>query len=230
MIPVAEQQPPNDFDEKVTTKAREFLVKYPKPTKKQIDRKPYWRFALDDLYRSYGRICAYSGLWCQRDAATVDHFLPVAEICKQQPRLAPELAYDWHNFRLASPSMNREKRDYMDVVDPFTILPHSFVIDFPSMMIKAGPDLPGSDKEKVNATIKRLKLNTKERYKGYRLKLIREYCREVREFKDGLQQAFFHLERMAPFIAYELKRQKLTEKIIEMVVDSPRSRQNKAKS
>ena len=111
--------------------------------------------------------------------------------------------------------MNTEKGDYMDVVDPFTVKPAWFVIDFPSMVIKSGTDLAPADKAKVEATISRLKLNRIEkRYIEYRRELIRKYCDKARKW-GGIEHALEILDDMAPFIVFELKRQELTEKIVE---------------
>jgi len=213
MIPVQKRNEPVDFVEKVTKKADAFLRKMPNPAKKDIDARPLWRNALDDLYEAYEEACAYSGLWFHRDAVSVDHFIPVNDIW----RMNPKAAYEWDNFRLASRSMNTEKGNHRDVADPFHIGPAWFVIDFPSMLVKSGSDLAPTDKAKVDATIRRLKLNNIEKkYITYRRKLIRYYSDMVGEWGE-IEPAFAHLRKMAPFIASELERQALTEKIVEMM-------------
>lgn len=212
MMPTAEKKEPKDFSKKVTEKADAFLNKTANPTRKDIDNRPYWRNALGDLYKDYEEVCAYCGLWFHRDAVTVDHFIPVCDIWNRNPKLA----YEWSNFRLASRSMNGEKGRSRDVLDPFHIGPGWFVIDFPSMIIKSGPGLSTSDKAGVEATILRLKLNIKEKYINYRRKIIRQYFDMVMKWEE-FGQALDSLERMAPFIAYELKRQSLTEKIVKMM-------------
>ncbi len=201
MIRVEPRPAPENFDEKVGAPARAFLRKTPSPGIEELRNRPYWRNILDDLYVTYGKVCAYSALWCTRDGATVDHFLPAVE--------NPQRAYDWNNFRLASRSMNSEKRDFQDVVDPFIIAPGSFVMEFPSLMIKSGPDLTPSDAEKINKTINRLKLNKKEKYINYRREWLCAYC-------DG-DISFAFLNERAPFIAYELNRQKLKDNISDIM-------------
>jgi hypothetical protein len=213
MIPVARQKEPGNFAEKLGKKADAFLKNIPEPTKENIDSRPWWRYVLDDLFGAYGRLCAYCGLRFQRDAVCVDHFTPISKIWRTNPKGA----YEWSNFRLASQSMNNEKKDYQDVVDPFHIEPVWFVIDFPSMIIKSGPGLAPADKAKVDATILRLKLNNIEkRYIHYRRELIRKYCDMARKW-GRFQPALDVLDDWAPFIAFELKRQALTEQIIEML-------------
>ncbi len=209
MIPVTPKQEPKNFYEKVTRKAEAFLMEIPKPAKKQIDAKGYWTDALDELHSLYDETCAYSGLWCQRDAATVDHFVPRAAIWESNPMMA----FEWSNFRLASNSMNSAKREYRDVVDPFKIDWGWFVIDFPSMVVKSGTGLDAAEKVRVEATISRLKFNDlKKRHIHYRRKLIRRYCESCKKWNSE-GPALDELQRMAPFIAYELERQKLTKEI-----------------
>jgi len=211
VIPVKKQKEPADFAAKVTRKALAFLARVPNPTKGDIDARPWWRNALDDLYKTYGEVCTYSGLWFQRDAVSVDHFTPIGALWKDNPTAA----YEWDNFRLASRSMNFEKGDYTDVVDPFTIKPFWFVIDFSSMNVKSGSDLSSEEKARVDATIKRLKLNDiKKRYITFRRKLINEYCDKARKWKHT-GQALEVLNEKAPFIAFELKRQGLEKKIVK---------------
>jgi hypothetical protein len=110
---------------------------------------------LDDLKSEYKNVCAYSGLYILGGEQTVDHYVPRAKTWKTDPMMA----YKWSNFRLASWSMNYEKGESMEVVDPFKIDYGWFTIDFDNMFIKSGPQLKPADKADVDATILRLKLN-----------------------------------------------------------------------
>jgi hypothetical protein len=212
MIPVAPQPEPANFHKDVTQKANAFLKKNSIPGIKAISNRHYWRNALGDLHEAYCRICSYSGLWCPRDSATVDHFVPIHALAHTNPRMA----YEWENFRLSSRSMNSEKYKFRDVLDPFTIEAGWFVMDFPSLFIGSSPDLNEEQTRQVKDTIRRLKLNKKEKYIKYRQEFLLEYC-EL--FKDcgKIEPALNYLERKAPFIAYELKRQELTVKVIKMM-------------
>ncbi|NIM13021.1 MAG: hypothetical protein GTO45_12915 [Candidatus Aminicenantes bacterium] len=212
MIPVPKQPEPENFAETVTKKADAFLKKKNSPTGKEIHNRPYWRNALDDLYKAYNKVCAYSALWFPRDAVTVDHYIPISVIAQSNPGLA----YDWNNFRLASRSMNTEKGKFQDVLDPFLIEPGWFAMEFPSLIIKSGSDLSPGCRGKVEATIKRLKLNEKEKYIEYRHEILWDYCLLCSEY-DNIDPIFNHLEKRAPFIAYELKRQGLTKEIVYMM-------------
>jgi hypothetical protein len=212
MIPVQKQPEPGNFTEIVTKKANKFLNEKPSPTGKEIHNRPYWRNALDDLYKSYSKVCAYSSVWCPRDGVTVDHFIPVSGLKYSNPKLV----YDWDNFRLASRSMNTEKNRFQDVLDPFLIKPGWFVMDFPSLIIKGGAGLSSQNREKVEATIKRLKLNAREKYIEYRWEILWDYCELCSQY-DDIEPILKHLERKAPFIAYELKRQDLTKQIAKVM-------------
>jgi hypothetical protein len=70
--------------------------------------------------------------------------------------------------------------------------------------------------DKVETTIKRLKLNEKEKHIEYRLEFLCDYCELCRQY-GNIEPAWRHLEKKAPFIAYELKRQGLTKKIVHMM-------------
>lgn len=113
MIPVRPQPEPHDFSEKVRIPGDRFLRSVPKPNAGKFSRHAYWRSVSEDMRRAYAGVCAYSAIWCSRDAATTDHFIPTSK--------SPELAYEWYNFRLAGRSVNAEKRDFQDVADPFTL-------------------------------------------------------------------------------------------------------------
>ncbi len=213
MIPVKKMPAPPDFASRVAQNANTFLSRTPNPTPADIRNKPYWRDVLDDLHERYNEICAYSALWCPRGMATVDHYKPIHVCVAKQDY---QSAYEWDNFRLASYSMNTEKNLWEDVCDPFLIEIGWFVLDFPSLMIKCGSSITPTDREKVEATIKRLKLNQNAKYIEYRLGFLRDYC--LLCLGDcPIETAFKHLELKAPFIAFELKRQDLVQKIIQMM-------------
>lgn len=211
MIPVEMKKEPGDFAEKVTKEAEDFFKKIPNPRKKDIDNRPYWRYALDDLISEYRNVCAYTGLYILGGEQTVDHYVPRVRTWKTDPMMA----YKWSNFRLASWGMNREKGESLEVVDPFKIDYGWFVIDFDNMFIKSGPRLKPADKVDVDATILRLKLN-KGKYHDYRLGLMLFYYDSVVS-GGNIGQALHYLEWIAPFIAYELKHQNCTEKVLEII-------------
>lgn len=202
MIPVVEQSEPSVFAVQVGQPGAAFLKNTPNPT--SWTNREYWRRIIPDLWRAYDGICAYTCHWIPPDvgAATVDHFLPKSTY--------PHRAYDWRNYRLATPKVNRHKSNNLDVVDPFTLSPGWFVLIFPALLLKPGEHLSLGEKQQVQKTIARLKLNDDEALINSRLRWVLEYCdREI---------TFSHLRRRAPFIAYEIERQQLEHSIRSMFV------------
>ncbi|MFN7528436.1 MAG: hypothetical protein ACK5QA_13580 [Dolichospermum sp.] len=197
MIPVKPQPEPDDFDEKVRQPGLVFLSKVPNPKTEDWKKHDYWVKSLPDLYTSYNKICAYSAQWIPRPegSPSVDHFLP------KSPK--PELAYEWHNFRLACLSLNQRKGTQLDVIDPFELPVNSFILDFPSLIIKPNPELLYPLKGRVISTINRLELNDYDKCIDGRLEWLKTY------YEDN--SSFDSLKRKAPFIAYELERQGLVE-------------------
>ncbi|MBD2279723.1 hypothetical protein [Aphanizomenon flos-aquae] len=197
MIPIKPQPEPDDFDEKVRQPGLAFLSKVPNPKTEDWKNYDYWRRSLPDLYTSYNKICAYSAQWIPRPegSPTVDHFLP------KSPK--PELAYEWHSFRLACLSLNQRKGTQLDVIDPFELPVNSFILDFPSLIIKPNPELLYPLKGRVISTINRLELNDYDKCIDGRLEWLKTYYEH--------NSSFDYLKRKAPFIAYELERQGLVE-------------------
>jgi hypothetical protein len=201
VIPVSQQPEPTDFESRVRLKGIVFLHTAPRP--KVWNSREYWRDSLRDLYVAYNKVCAYSAQWIPwiEGSPTVDHFTPKS--------IKPELAYEWSNFRLSCLKMNARKRDFLDVLDPFQIEPEWFILDFPSLLIKASVDLEEPIKSQVRSTIKRLKLNDDDDCVKHRQDWLLRYC----EGKIN----FDFLKETAPFIAYELERQDLVESIAHIM-------------
>ena len=200
VIPIQLQLEPPDFAQKVRDPGLKFLAGVPTPQGKDAWKsRDYWRKALNDLYVAYGHICAYTAIWIPKPAGipTVDHFIPKS--------IDPGKAYEWSNFRLACHTVNTWKASYQDVLDPFHLGDNWFVIDFYLLEVKPNLNLDSEVQEKVCATISRLRLNGPE-CRGNRENWFNEYC-------SG-NITFNYLKRRAPFIAYELERQKLAHTII----------------
>jgi hypothetical protein len=197
MIPVESQPEPPNFENKVKISGLAFLQQCPHPT--NWKNHEYWRNSLDDLYTSYNQICSYSAHWIPRTegSPTVDHFIPKS--------INPNLAYEWSNFRLACLRMNARKWIFQDILDPFKIQYEWFLLDFPSLLIKANSSLEESIKTQVISTIKRLKLNDDDGCVKQRQDWLMAYCKG--------EITFDFLNKTAPFIAYELNRQNLINSI-----------------
>jgi hypothetical protein len=196
MIFVQEQPEPADFGIKVRSPGQAFLVTVPSPSNKQFKAERHWRHCLQDLYAAYDGVCAYSAHWIP-PKGTVDHYLPKSSV--------PRQAYEWSNFRLCLDKINNYKDDKSDVMDPFRIQNGWFVIDFATLFIRAEDTLADYLKIAVDATIARLKLNDDNDLVQERFNWVERYSND--EFP------FEHLLRRYPFIALELERQNLKERI-----------------
>lgn len=202
MIPVQLQPEPSDFNQKVRVKGLDFLSQNSNPDSKAWKSRSYWTAAINDLYTAYNQICAYSAHWIPRceGALTVDHFIPKS--------IAPDQAYEWSNYRLSCQLLNSRKREFQDVLDPFIIQPGWFVLNFPSLHIKPGLNLDAHTNQRVISTINRLKLNDEDSCIQSRESWLIPYCQE--------KYPFSFLKEKAPFIAYELERQQLVDKVLSI--------------
>jgi hypothetical protein len=192
-----EMQPePERFYKKVQKKGEDFLATCPHPNGKEWDRHSYWRKFIPDLYDAYHGICAYTCIWTPFDTGwkTVEHFLPKENY--------PEEAYKWSNYRFVCGTMNGRKSDYEDVLDPFQLQDGWFEMHFTSLQLKPGKKLNEEAATCVRKTIKRLKLNESACIRGRKDWLL-PYLQKKYDIS--------HLEERAPFLAYELRRQKVMD-------------------
>lgn len=211
MIPVACKPEPESFQAKVREPGQKVLDKLarrdaeavaqgkPKPKRDPAkDYKPYWRDCLDDLYESYGGICAYMAQRIHRSTGskTVEHMRPKKEY--------PELVYEWSNYRLVCGTMNGRKSAAETVLDPTQIREGWFQLDMSLLTVKANADLADDIRTKVELTIETLKLN------DYECRMARaEYYEPF--LRRGLDED--QLLHWAPFMAGEFRRQGLKREI-----------------
>lgn len=195
MIRVTPQPEPENFDRDVRQKGRKKLEELqidatsPLPSKTKLPN--LWKKVASELRERY-RFCAYTNIECPPCEGDVDHFKPKSQY--------PALAYEWSNYRLALPAINRRKRDYEDVLDPFEIKNEWFELNTLDGSIHPSAKASKTLREKILAMIERLRLNN-PRYCGKRLAFIKYY-----EDKKITAQ---YLKENAPFIYYALRRQKL---------------------
>ncbi|MDM8526991.1 hypothetical protein QUF58_02160 [Anaerolineales bacterium HSG24] len=194
MISVQPQPEPEEFNKRVRTPGNRFLTETPAPTSNQWKGKDYWRRVLPEMRRGYKGICAYSAHWIPHSTGnhSVDHFVPKVQ--------APQLAYEWSNFRYVATRFNSRKGT-RSILDPFTLAPNWFILDFTSLYIKPNPDLLPEQKQAVADTIACLKLNEDD-------DLVAEREAWVYEYRIG-EMSFSYVRKRAPFIAHELERQGL---------------------
>lgn len=154
----------------------------------------YWRNALPDLLKAYDRRCAFLAMHIEQATGnpTVDHLLPKSHHWQQ--------VYEWDNYRLCAAGINAKKRDLAGIVDPFLCKNGWFALEFVAFQVTAGPSAPASEHKKITETLKLV--NTLDC-----LKAREEY---VVSYQEG-HITLAYLERRAPFIAAELRRQSLLQ-------------------
>lgn len=192
------QPEPEDFYEKVKKDGEAFLARNPKPeTSAQWKNKEYWRQAIPDLKQAYRNVCSYCCLYIHRvtGGPSVDHYISRYK--------SPKHAYEWSNFRLACALMNSRKGVSEDVIDPFLLKEDWFTIDFTTFMMMPSDNLNDDEKKQVMDTINRLQLNEDDACVEARKEYVDQYI------SGDTKGNFAFLEKEAPFIAYEMKRQGL---------------------
>lgn len=156
-----------------------------------------WRDALPDLREAYGNLCAYLALYIHHATgnATVDHFVSRGKDWR--------LVYEWSNYRLCSGVINGHKTDRDIALDPCAIDAGLFGLELTELQVIPGPAARDAMHTTVIDTIEALGLNRQE-------------CRKAREeyvedYRLGPPEgiALERLERHAPFVAHELRRQGL---------------------
>jgi hypothetical protein len=197
MIPISPAAEPANFELRVRQPGNAFLQSIPQDTKIDFTRRDYWRRILSDLHSVYEGICAYSCHWIPFDTGndTVEHFVPKA-IDRWQ-------AYEWSNYRLVCGRLNGRKGDHQDVVDPFQVVTGMFLLDFPSLCVIVGDNVTAAQMLAANSTIKRLRLND-NRCISMRQEFVQTYLDK--------HISYTHLQRKAPFLASELRRQNLSKR------------------
>ncbi|WP_395088895.1 hypothetical protein [Armatimonas sp.] len=190
MIPVALQPEPDDFDPKVRQPGLRWLAENPGVASSTFP--PHWRKCLADLHAAYEGICAYACIYIEpvTGAQSVDHYIAKS--------LQPELTYEWSNYRLACALMNARKREFEDVLDPFTLSPGTFRLALSTCEIKPITPEDSPEWHAAEATIQRLGLNDQGCCD------LRKYY--LRQYQDGRISAKF-LNARAPFVYQEVVRQ-----------------------
>lgn len=215
MIPIAPAPAPVDFDARVRERGLDAIAELvgeapsrarngPKRKKVAATRAtipascfpPLWREVLPDMLRSYQRTCAYLALYIEHatGSPSVDHVTPKSR--------AWDRVYEWSNYRLAAALINSKKNDLDLVLDPFAIDDGLFALELVEFQITAGASAVADLRGKVDDTIRVLGLNHVE------------CCAARREYVEGYDDGpgrggidLPYLERRAPFVARELRRQ-----------------------
>ncbi|MBZ4334805.1 hypothetical protein [Corallococcus sp. AS-1-12] len=158
---------------------------------------PYWTRALDAMHEAYRGICAYSCFYMEPLCGpTVDHFVALS-------RTGAAQAYEWDNYRLACSLMNAAKNKFPDVLDPFVIQDGWFTLNLVTFQVEAAEGLDEPLKQQVQATITRLKLDSRE-VSNTHLKWFETYWKPMVPTQPI---PLWFLEQRAPFLVREMRRQ-----------------------
>lgn len=153
----------------------------------------FWTEVRRDLSVAHRGICAYSAMRIAKGhpCGTVDHFIPVSASWQG--------AYEWSNFRLACAEANTWKGVHLLPFDPFALPDHLCALEFVFLQVIPGEAAQGEDVARVNHMINtQLRLNDR-----IFLQAREEY---FEDYSAGRTDLGF-LERNAPFMAMELRRQ-----------------------
>lgn len=211
MIPVALADEPLHFDKQVRQRGLsaidELVGRKPRirrrgPRRQKVadneadipakDFPPFWRDALPDMLDAYERRCSYLALYFEYATGnpTVDHVLPKSRVWN--------LVYEWANYRLCAALINTNKNDLTSLVDPFEVEEGWFALEFVGFQVTRGPNAPASKTQRIDDTLPLLNMPEC-------LKAREEYVTCYEQGAIGLA----YLERRAPFVAAELRRQGL---------------------
>ncbi len=139
---------PEDFDKRVRRPGENWRTRHPDRT----DFPNYWKEVTEPLADGFKNLCAYSCMHVPLTGGTVDHF-------RSRSRY-PHLAYEWSNYRYASPTMNSYKSNREGILDPFEVVDGWFEIELASMQLVATSEIPPESRERAAYTLERLRLAT----------------------------------------------------------------------
>lgn len=154
---------------------------------------PFWRFALDDMMVAYHQRCAYLAVWIEVTGnPTVDHVAPVSQ--------AWDKVYEWSNYRLCTGVVNAKKGTLADLVDPVHVGVGWFALDLSSYSVVRAATAPAAYHRAIDRTLPLLNLPDC-------CKLRQQYVEDYWRGPDEGGISLAYLERRAPFVAAELRRQ-----------------------
>lgn len=150
---------------------------------------PLWRDALPEVLTAYGRLCAYLSLYIHGATGrpTVDQVIPKS---RRWDRV-----YEWDNYRLACGDVNARKGALETILDPCLVGDDWFALELIAFQVKPGPGAPDA----LAGMVDTLDLLNQPEFCRARSEYVEEYL--AGEIPLGA------LDRKAPFIARELRRQ-----------------------
>lgn len=198
MIQVQAQPEPAEFDTLVRQPGQKWIQKRgfnpALPLPKKVNAPNHWKNTQKALWDAYSGTCAYLAIHFlyPTGASSTDHFIAKSKVVGQ--------IYEWSNYRLSTLAANRNKREFSDVLDPFTMRPDTFHLDLLTGGISPNPDLSPEEQQLAQATIDRLTLDDPD-LRTMRSDFYSWYL--TQDISANL------LKKMAPFVHQEAERQGL---------------------
>jgi hypothetical protein len=177
---------PTEFEERCRQPGMAWLAENPAVARPR----DLWSRFKPQLADAFGQLCAYSCMY--EPIGTVDHYLSW--------KTHPERAYDWDNYRFASPWLNSSKQAADDaVLDPFQVGDGWFEIQLPSLQLVLTDAVPKEHRARAEHTLVRLHLRDDER-------VIRQRREWYRMYQEG-ELSLEGLRKKAPLIARAVEKQ-----------------------
>ncbi len=198
MIHVDRPPEPSDFHAKVRNPGLAWRILNSDKTPKD-----FWTRCKNELAEGFLYLCGYCAMFVPVKDGQVEHYLSKSRY--------PEKAYEWDNYRYASPKVNQWKSDSNEILDPFEVEDGWFEVQLSSLQLIATKQLPDTKQPLAKSTLTRLRLGTGE-------DLIKERRAYYREFLKG-DCTLRHLSAKAPLIERAVK------KVLRAVVTPPEDRE-----
>lgn len=175
MIPVRPGPEPEEFDARTRQPGLHWLEQTrgrPRPRPKS-----FWGWCAEPLRAVFGERCGWLAMYIHD--GDVDHFVSWNE-CRHE---RPQLAYEWSNYRYASPRLNSRKRAARDLLDPFEVQLGWFRVELPSLQLVCTDAVPREHRERAERTLEVLDL-----VRGTRVRRLREgWLRRYRHNRLSLE-------------------------------------------
>jgi len=186
MIRVKRVPEPEEFDQKVRKKGNDWIRKKPDNT----DYPSYWSEFRPTLAEGFENLCGYTAMWLPPYQGHVDHFIAQKD--------APELVYEWNNYRYISPTLNSAKKPGKSWLDPYEIQDDWFELDLLTLVLRLTDNIPKDIRPIAEETLERLKLRDGSA-------IIRQREAWYQMYQEGLPIEVLH--KKAPLIARAIEKE-----------------------
>lgn len=202
MIPVPAPTRGNEpplFDGNCRQPGAAWLVKNPEKDPHAVSQ--WWSMFQPDLAKHFGYRCGWLGTFVMMEGV-VDHWFSCGNR-RGRPSPNRHLAFEWSNFRYASPRMNSRKGILDDeILDPCEIGDGWFEVLLPSFQLVPGDRLPAAMRQRAELTLAKLQLGRGDQA---RITRWRWYCSHWNNGQPDLAA----LKRDAPLVAVAIEKARL---------------------